>query len=246
MKTNLPDILKTLKLHYINENHEKLALDAARMQWPYVTYLEKLIEGEFASRQDKAVMRRVAQAKFPVRKSIDDFQWTLPTKINKPDILNLFRMKFLENKENVIFLGGVGLGKSHIASALGFEACAQGFSVLFATAIDIINTLQAAQRNRSLRHEILKYCKPQLLIIDELGFMPIDKNGCDLLFQVISARYEQASTVITSNRPFKNWSEIFNNDPIITSAILDRVLHHSHVITISGPSFRMKNIRQDD
>jgi DNA replication protein DnaC len=151
-----------------------------------------------------------------------------------------FRLKFLEEKTNVIFLGGVGLGKTHLASALGYAACLQGRSVLFATAVDVINTLSVALAANRLKSEFKKYLSPSLLILDELGFLPLDKRGADLLFQIISLRYERGSLVITSNRAFKHWPQIFNNDSTLTSAILDRLLHHAETIVIEGKSFRMK------
>jgi DNA replication protein DnaC len=156
-------------------------------------------------------------------------------------VQNLFALQFIKNKSNVIFLGGVGLGKSHLASALGYAACLKGHSVLFATAIDVINTLTAAQLAGRLKQELKKYTKPELLILDELGYLPIDKTGADLLFQVISLRYEQGALVITSNRAFKDWPEIFNNDATLTSAMLDRLLHHAETIVIEGKSYRMKD-----
>jgi DNA replication protein DnaC len=139
------------------------------------------------------------------------------------------------------FLGGVGLGKSHLATALGYAACQRGMKVLFKTAIDVINGLEAAHAAGRLSQELKKYRSPDLLILDELGYLPLDKRGADLLFQIISQRYEQGSLVITTNRAFKQWPEIFNNDSILTSAILDRLLHKANVIKIEGPSYRMKD-----
>ena len=127
-----------------------------------------------------------------------------------------------------------------MASALGYEACLKGYTVLFATAIDVINTLSAAQAAGRMKQELKKYIRPSLLILDELGFLPIDKTGADLLFQVISQRYEQGPIVITSNRAYKDWPEIFNNDSTLTSAILDRLLHHAETVLIKGKSYRMK------
>jgi DNA replication protein DnaC len=135
----------------------------------------------------------------------------------------------------------VGLGKTHLASALGYAACLKGHSVLFASAIDVINTLSAAQASGFLKRELKKYIKPSVLILDELGYLPIDKVGADLLFQVISLRYEQGAMIITSNRAFKDWPEIFNNDATLTSAILDRLLHHAETVLIQGKSYRMKD-----
>ena len=141
----------------------------------------------------------------------------------------------------MILLGGVGLGKSHLAIALGYRACLKGYSVLFTTAVDVINTLAAAQNAGRLKQELNKYLKPKLLILDELGYLPIDKVGADLLFQIISQRYEQGAIIITSNRVFKKWPEIFNNDSTLTSAILDRLLHHAETVIIEGKSYRMKD-----
>jgi DNA replication protein DnaC len=141
----------------------------------------------------------------------------------------------------LIFLGGVGLGKTHLATAWGYTACLHGSSVLFASAVDVINTLAAAQRAGRLKTELKKYLKPALLILDALGYLPIDKAGADLLFQVISLRYEQGAIIITSNRAFKEWPKIFNNDSTLTAAILDRLLHHADTVIIEGTSFRMKD-----
>jgi len=134
----------------------------------------------------------------------------------------------------------VGLGKTHLATALGYTACLQGHSVLFASAIEVINTLAAAKSAGRLKQELKKYTKPALLILDELGYLPIDKSGADLLFQVISVRYEQGSIMLTSNRAFKEWPKMFNNDSTLTSAILDRLLHHAEIVVIEGKSFRMR------
>jgi len=150
-------------------------------------------------------------------------------------------MQFVKDKANIIFLGGVGLGKTHLASALGYAACLKGHSVFFTSAVDVINTLSAAQASGLLKRELKKYIKPSVLILDELGYLPIDKVGADLLFQVISLRYEQGTMIITSNRAFKDWPEIFNNDSTLTSAILDRLLHHAETVLIQGKSYRMKD-----
>ena len=132
-------------------------------------------------------------------------------------------------------------GKTHFASALAYSACLKGNTVLFTTAVDVINTLSAAQAAGRLKQELGKYRRPVFLLIDELGFLPIDKKGADLLFQVISLRYERGAMVITSNRAYKNWPEIFNNDSTLTSAILDRLLHHAETVLIEGKSYRMKD-----
>jgi DNA replication protein DnaC len=156
-------------------------------------------------------------------------------------VRHLFRLDFLKEKGNIIFIGNVGLGKSHLATAIAHTACMKGHSALFTTAVGIINSLAASQASGGIKREMNKYLKPQLLVIDELGYLPIDKFGADCLFQIISARYERSSTVITSNRAFKNWAEIFNNDSVLASALLDRLLHHAETVLIEGKSYRMKD-----
>jgi DNA replication protein DnaC len=237
----LDDHLKYLKLPFIREHYQELAVQAAEKQIPHIDYLEKLADGEAAFRRDRSIERRIRQARFPVIKTLDQFNWSWPKKLNRLQVKNLFRLQFIPDKANVIFLGGVGLGKSHLSTALGYQACLEGHTVLFATAIDVINTLTAAQSAGRLKTELKKYTRPAVLILDELGFLPIDKAGADLLFQVISQRYEQGALVITSNRAFKDWPEIFNNDSTLTSAILDRLLHHAETVIIEGKSFRMKD-----
>jgi len=233
--------LTYLKLPFIREHFESLAKEAAQAHRGHVDYLAGLVEGEALDRQQRAIVRRIRQARFPVIKTLDSFQWTWPRKINRLQVQNLFRLKFVEDKANVIVLGGVGLGKTHLATALGYAACLKGHSVLFATAVDVINTLAAAQNAGRLKQELNKYLKPTLIILDEIGYLPIDKTGADLLFQIISKRYEQGSIVLTSNRVFKKWPEIFNNDATLTSALLDRLLHHAETVLIEGKSYRMKD-----
>ena len=233
--------LSYLKLPFMQDHHQEMAALAAKKQWSHLDYLEKLADGEAALRRDRSVERRIRLARFPVIKTLDQFNWSWPKNINRLQIQNLFRLNFIKDKANVIFLGGVGLGKTHLASALGYAACLKGNSVLFATAVDVINTLAAARAAGRMKQELKKYTRPTLLILDEIGFLPIDKTGADLLFQVISLRYEQGALVITSNKAFKNWPEIFNNDSILTSAILDRLLHHAETVIIEGKSYRMKD-----
>ena len=237
--------LSYLKLSFTQEHFEALAQQAGEKQQSHVHYLNSLMEGEVSVRQERAVQRRIKLARFPVIKTLEQFNWTWPKKINQLQVQNLFRLKCIEDKANVIFLGGVGLGKTHLATALAtalaYATCLKGHSVLFTTAIDIINTLSAAQHTGRLKFEMKKYLKPSLLCIDELGYLPLDKTGADLLFQIISHRYEKGSIVLTTNRAFKHWPEIFNNDSTITSAVLDRLLHHAETVVVEGQSYRMKD-----
>mgnify|MGYP006359138917 CR=1 FL=1 len=236
--------LESLKLSFVREHFESLAQEAGAEQWSHVEFLARLIEGEAHRREQRSIQRRVGLARFPVLKSLDQFDWGWPKKINRPQIQNLFRLRFIEDNANVIFISNVGLGKSHFSIALGHTACLRGYSVLFTTAVDIINSLSAAQAHGGLKRELRKYLQPRLLLIDELGYLPIDKHGADLLFQVISRRYERGlrgPIVITTNRAYKHWSEIFNNDSTLTSALLDRLLHHAETVLIEGKSYRMKD-----
>ena len=233
--------LASLKLSYVLEHFESLTQQAGAEQWIHIEYLARLIEGEAHRREDRSIQRRVGLARFPVLKTLDQFDWGWPKKINRPQIQNLFRLRFIEDKANVIFISNVGLGKSHLSIALGHTACLHGYSVLFTTAVDIINSLSAAQTHGNLKRELHKYLHPRLLIVDELGYLPIDKHGADLLFQVISGRYERGATIITSNRAYKHWPGIFNNDSTLTSALLNRLLHHAETAIIEGKSHRMKD-----
>ena len=232
--TQLDAQLQRLHLHYIESHYQALATRAAEQQRSHLDYLEQLIEGEATMRENRSIERRIRNARFPVLKSLDDFQWNWPKKINRTQIQNLFRLAFIATQTNVVLIGNVSI-------ALGRAACLNGHSVLFTTAVDIINTLAAAQSAGRLKREFHRYLKPAVLIVDELGYLPIDKHGADLLFQIISQRYERAPMVITTNRAYKHWSQIFNNDSTLTSAILDRVLHHADTVIIEGKSFRMKD-----
>ena len=233
--------LKTLYLSFLLEHYQPLADQAAREQWTCLQYLARLIEGETQRRQERQIARRIAGARFPVIKTLEQFDWTWLKKINQAQVQNLFRLAYLKENTSVIFLGGVGLGKTHLATALGHTACLAGHHVLFTTAIEAINTLSAAQAQSRLKHELKKFLSPTLLLLDELGYLPIDKTGAELLFQIISGRYEKGSTVITTNQPYKNWPRIFNNDATITSAVLDRVLHHAETVMLEGRSYRTKD-----
>jgi DNA replication protein DnaC len=233
--------LTTLRLPYLKEHCEPFAVTAAKNSLSHLDYLAQLIEGEATQRADRAVARRIQSARFPVIKTLDTFRWDWPKQINRLQIQDLLRLQFIEEKANVILLGTVGLGKTHLATALGYAACQRGLSVLFANAIDVINTLHTAQTQGTLKAELRKYTNPALLILDEIGYLPIDQRGADLLFQVISARYERGSIILTTNKAFKQWPSIFNGDSTITAAVLDRLLHHGHTVVIEGTSYRMKD-----
>jgi DNA replication protein DnaC len=237
----LLDQLDYLQLPSIKASYSDLAAEAARLNWDHQEYLRRLIEGEYLLRHEKSVQRRIKAARFPVVKTLDQFVWDWPKKINRLQVQNLFRLEFISQKANVILLGTTGIGKTHLATALGYAACLEGHSVLFADAIGVINDLSAAQQAGNLKRAIKQYLLPRVLVLDELGYLAVNQHGADLLFQVISQRYERGSIVLTSNKPFKDWPSIFANDSTITSAVLDRLLHHAEVVLIQGRSYRMKD-----
>lgn len=239
----LSKLLLRLQLPHIRAHYHEFAQTAAEQHWGHIDYLQRLIEGEVARRDDKRLERRIRLARFPLIKTLDQFQWNWPRKINRAQIQNLFRLQFIEQKSNAIFLGGVGLGKTHLSLALGHTACLRGYSVLFTTAIDIIHTLSAAAAAGAgvLKRTMQRYLKPALLICDEVGYLPIDKLGADLLFQIVSERYERGSILLSTNRAFKHWPEILNHDAVLASALLDRLLHHAEICIVEGKSFRAKD-----
>lgn len=242
MKTNettqLDESLHALRLPWMRENLDSLTATAAKRKWTHSRFLAALTEGELSQRQDRATARRIAQARFPVVKTLEGFDWTWP-RVNELEVRELFHLRFVRDKANVILLGGCGLGKTHLATALGHQACLSGHRVLFTSAAELVNQLLAAQSEHRLKQELKKVLRPEVLVLDELGYIPIDKHGADLLFQVISQRYERGSIILTSNKAYKDWPEIFNGDRTVTSAILDRLLHHVTTITITGSSYRM-------
>ena len=238
---DLSETLRKLNLTTMVQHYETLAQEAARDQLGHVDYLGRLADIESVARYERSVARRINRARLPVIKALEQFLWSWPTKINRTQVQDLFRLRFIEQNLNVVFMGNVGLGKTHLAIALAHTACLHDISVLFTSAVDIVNTLSAAQSVDNLCKALKRYLTPRLLVVDELGYLPMDKRGADLLFQVISARYERGAIVLTTNTAYKQWPRIFNNDSTITTAVLDRLLHHCETIKIQGKSYRMKD-----
>ena len=230
-RSQLEEHLICLKLPFFTDHYQEFASQAARKNWTYVDYLDNLVSGEAALRRDRSVGRRIRKARFPLIKTLDQFNWSWPKKINRLQVQNLFRLAFLKDKSNIIFLGGVGLGKTHLASALGYAACLKNYTVLFATAIDLINTLSAAQRQNRLKEELKKYTRPALLIVDELGYVEVEPVQVGLFFTLMQRRHKQKSTLITSNLGFEQWTSFLKNDQL-TAALMDRLTETSHVINM--------------
>jgi DNA replication protein DnaC len=201
--TLLHQQMDALKLPAIKDHYNELAQAATQQSWSHVEYLSRLVDAQHQQWRQQTVQRRIQSAHFPVLKTLEQFQWDWLKKVNRLQVQNLFRLEFLTQKANVIFSGTVGLGKSHLATALGYAACLECHSVLFVNAIAAINHLSAAQKKNALKSELKKYLRPELLILDEIGYLPIDQHGADLLFQIISQRYERGSILLTTNKPFK-------------------------------------------
>lgn len=236
----LKESLLALRLKTMAEILEETLKKSRTDNLSSIDILFILASQEIAARQERLVKTRITQAQFPVIKTLDAFDFFFPKSINKSLILNLFDLHFIEEKHNVIIMGPPGTGKTHLALALGYQACLQGIKTRFTTAINLINLLSASLSDNSFLSAMKKFTSPRILIIDEIGFLPVDKQGAEILFQVISNRYECGSIVITTNRAFRDWGKILNNDNTLASATIDRLVHHGTLVQIKGDSYRVK------
>lgn len=235
--------LKTLRLPTILREYEKVARQCAEESLDHVRYLLRLVELELIERERRLVERRIKAAKFPVVKSLESFDFLALPSLNKTLVLDLARGDYLSRRENIIAVGNSGTGKTHLALALGLAACQQGQSVLWTTAARLVNDLIEARDEKRLLRLQRQLLKPVLLVIDELGFVPLSKTGAELLFDVFSQRHERASTMITTNLPFDEWTSVFGSERL-TGALLDRLTHHVHILACNGDSYRLADSKR--
>jgi DNA replication protein DnaC len=235
--------LKTLRLPTILREYDKAARQCAVEQVDFPRYLLRLTELELLDRERRAAERRIRQARFPMVKSLDTFDFLAMPSLNKTLVLELARCEFLERRENILLLGNSGTGKTHIALALGLAACQRGQRVRFTTASALVSELIEARDEKHLQRFQKQLASYELLIVDELGFVPLSKTGAELLFETFSQRYERASSLVTSNLPFEEWTEVFGSERL-TGALLDRITHHVHILEMNGDSYRLKQSRR--
>ncbi|MGI6450908.1 MAG: IS21-like element helper ATPase IstB [Desulfitobacteriia bacterium] len=238
-KMLLEAYLKKLKMPQAAKVYESMAREAVDNNLDYEEYLLGVLEQEIHQRENNRIQRGIRQAAFPVIKTLENFDFKVIPSLNKPKVLKLMQGDYIRKKENIILVGNSGVGKTHIAIALGYEACRQGFKVKFYTAAGLINELLAAQQEYRLSRLEKQWLTPHVVILDELGYIPFSKTGAELLFQFCSARYERGSLIITTNLEFPKWTEVLGDEQM-TAALLDRLTHNAHILNINGESFRFR------
>lgn len=237
--------LAELKLLEIAKSYREVLDEAARKGSSMLEVLATLIGMEQTVRQQRALERRLREARLPKLKTLAEYDFNFPKRIPKAAILRLFDCDFIQKHDCAVLIGPTGTGKSHLLTALGYTACERGYSVRYTRVVDMLNYLTTAQINGTLGKALKIFTRPTLLLLDELGYLPIDKRGADLLFQVVAARYESGSIVLTTNRPFREWGALFDVDNTLATALIDRLMHHGEAPVIRGDSYRMKDKPSD-
>ena len=242
---NIEEIMDYLHLPVSLKNYKSILETAGKENLSHQEFLLRLLSLESCSKFERQTQSRIIQAKFPQVKTLDTFDFNFPTSIPKQKILSAAQLSFIDNAEGIVFIGPTGVGKTHLANAIGHKAASSGIRTLYTRAVDMINFLIASQADHSLHRAMKFYSSPRLLVIDEVGYLPFDKQGSDHFFNVISSRYEKGSVILTTNRAFKDWGKIFH-DNTVASAVIDRLVHHSEVIKIEGASYRVKDRKHKD
>lgn len=235
--------LARLKLPRMADQLDPLAEQAAKAEWTYLQFLDHLLEVEVSARYERDVAMKTKLAHFPFLKTFDQFEFAFQPSINERQVRELATMRFVANGENVLLLGPPGVGKTHLAIALGMAAIAQSISVYFLTVADLLEMLHRDVQEDRLSHRLHTLCKPRLLILDEMGYFPLDRMTAQFFFQLVSRRYLKGSIILTSNKSYGDWGDIFA-DQVLAAAILDRLLHHSTTVNIRGNSYRLREKRK--
>ena len=235
---------KQLKLPGIGRAYAGVGRQARDEGWPYEEYLRELLDTELRSRHDRAAERRLREAHFPDVKTLDQIDWNILAGVSRPKVLQLASCEFIDKAEDVVIAGPVGTGKTHLAIALGVEAARRRYRVVFIRAADMVRNLLEARDARTLGRLHQRLLRASLLIVDELGFVPFDRAGGELLFNLLSERHERRATLVTTNLTFSEWVEVLGDEKL-TTALLDRLAHRAHIMTTQGPSYRMRERRSD-
>lgn len=239
----LQEQLLKLRLLQSVQRLPSLLEDAAKRELSYSDFLEELLSAELTGKQDRNTTMRIRMAHFPFEKALETFDFKFQPSLDPKLVRELATSRYIANAENVLLLGPPGVGKTHLAVALGMKACAAGYRTLFASAASLITMLTRAQSENRLEEKLVALTRPKLLIIDEIGYLPLGPSGANLMFQLIARRYERGSIILTSNQSLSGWGEVFG-DPIIATAILDRLLHHATMLNVKGESYRLKEKRK--
>jgi len=239
----LQEQLQRLRLGQSVDRLSSLLEGAAKRELSYSDFLEELLSTELAGKQERNTNMRVRMAHFPFEKTLESFDFKFQPSLDPKLVRELATCRYIANAENVLLLGPPGVGKTHLAVALGMKACAAGYRTLFASAAALITALTRAQSENRLEEKLKVLTQPKLLIVDEIGYLPLGPSGASLLFQLIARRYERGSIILTSNQSLTGWGDVFG-DPIIATAILDRLLHHSTLLNVKGESYRLKEKRK--
>jgi DNA replication protein DnaC len=235
--------LKALKLPTILREYAPVAAVCAQERTDYPTYLERLAERELIDRERRAAERRIQAARFPVTKTLDTFDFAAQPSINEPLVRQLVSGEYMDRRENILLVGNSGTGKTHLATALAFAACAQGRRVRFWTVTGLVTHLLEAREERQLERALKHLQRHELVVLDELGYVPFSKAGAELLFEVVSRAYERISLIVTTNLPFEAWPEVCGSERL-TGAILDRLTHRVHILEANGESYRLRDSKR--
>ena len=239
----LDHYLKQLKMPTMLREYKTMALACAKDDQDHIAFLLRLAERETLEREQRASERRIKAAKFPVLKTLDTFDFKAQPGINRTLIVDLMRGEYMERHEDILFVGNPGTGKTHLATALGHAACAQGKRVRFISVTGLVTQLLEAREDRQLERLFNRLEKLHVMVLDELGYVPFSKAGAELLFEVVSRAYERQSLIMTTNLPFEQWTEILGNERL-TGALLDRITHRVHIIQANGESYRLKDAKK--